>query len=150
MFIIFITTGYYWNSPIETPNFGYHLYAFFLIFHIYYNIYSMEVLKHFTTWYSSEIFVNVRSFWHSSNFFLVSFFGTIDLKYVFETIWNNLALQDFVSSKFLRYFLVSFLRYFVPKYYNFTIKRLQHWCFPVNFVKCLRTPFSQNTSGGCF
>ena len=25
-------------------------------------------------------------------------------------------------------------------------KRLWHWCFPVNFVKFLRTPFSQNTS----
>ena len=26
-------------------------------------------------------------------------------------------------------------------------KRLWHRCFPVNFAKCLRTPFSQNTSG---
>ena len=26
-------------------------------------------------------------------------------------------------------------------------KRLWHRCFPVNFVKFLRTPFSQNTSG---
>ena len=29
-------------------------------------------------------------------------------------------------------------------------KRLWHWCFPLNFVKFLRTPFLQNTSGGCF
>ena len=29
-------------------------------------------------------------------------------------------------------------------------KRLWHRCFPVNFVKFLRTPFFQNTSGGCF
>ena len=29
-------------------------------------------------------------------------------------------------------------------------KRLWHKCFPVNFVKFLRTPFLQNTSGGCF
>ena len=29
-------------------------------------------------------------------------------------------------------------------------KRLQHSCFPVNFAKFPRTPFSQNTSGGCF
>ena len=29
-------------------------------------------------------------------------------------------------------------------------KRLWHRCFPVNFAKFLRTPFSQNTSGGCF
>ena len=29
-------------------------------------------------------------------------------------------------------------------------KRLWHRCFPVNFVKFLRTPFLQNTSGGCF
>ena len=26
-------------------------------------------------------------------------------------------------------------------------KRFWHWCFPVNFVKFLRTPFLQNTSG---
>ena len=25
-------------------------------------------------------------------------------------------------------------------------KRLWHWCFPVNFAKCLRTPFLQNSS----
>ena len=25
-----------------------------------------------------------------------------------------------------------------------------HICFPINFVKFLRTPFLQNTSGGCF
>ena len=29
-------------------------------------------------------------------------------------------------------------------------KRLWHRCFPVNFAKFLRTPFLQNTSGGCF
>ena len=29
-------------------------------------------------------------------------------------------------------------------------KRVWHRCFPVNFVKFLRTPFSQNTSGYCF
>ena len=29
-------------------------------------------------------------------------------------------------------------------------KRLWHKCFPVNFTKFLRTPFLQNTSGGCF
>ena len=29
-------------------------------------------------------------------------------------------------------------------------KRLWHRCFPVNFEKFLRTPFVQNTSGGCF
>ena len=29
-------------------------------------------------------------------------------------------------------------------------KRLWHRCFSVNFAKFLRTPFLQNTSGGCF
>ena len=29
-------------------------------------------------------------------------------------------------------------------------KRLWHRCFPENFSKFLRTPFLQNTSGGCF
>ena len=26
-------------------------------------------------------------------------------------------------------------------------QRFQHWCFPMNFVKFLRTPFLQKTSG---
>ena len=30
------------------------------------------------------------------------------------------------------------------------LKRIWHSCFPLNFVKCLRTHFLQNTSGGCF
>ena len=29
-------------------------------------------------------------------------------------------------------------------------KRDSHRCFPVNFAKFLRTPFLQNSSGGCF
>ena len=29
-------------------------------------------------------------------------------------------------------------------------KSLWHRCFPVNFAKFLRTPFLQNSSGGCF
>ena len=29
-------------------------------------------------------------------------------------------------------------------------KWLWHRCFPVSFAKCLRTPFFQNTSSGCF
>ena len=29
-------------------------------------------------------------------------------------------------------------------------KRLKRRCFPVNFTKFTRTPFLQNTSGGCF
>ena len=33
---------------------------------------------------------------------------------------------------------------------NFIKKRLQYKCFPVNIGKFLRTPFLQNTSGGCF
>ena len=33
---------------------------------------------------------------------------------------------------------------------NFIKKKLRHRCFPVNIVKFLRTPFLQNTSGGCF
>ena len=29
-------------------------------------------------------------------------------------------------------------------------KRLWHMCFPVKLAKFLRTPYLQNTSGGCF
>ena len=39
----------------------------------------------------------------------------------------------------------------VAQAYNFILKkRLWRRCFPVNFGKLLRTPFLQNTSGGCF
>ena len=33
---------------------------------------------------------------------------------------------------------------------NLTEKRFQHRCFLVKFANFLRTPFLQNTSGGCF
>ena len=33
---------------------------------------------------------------------------------------------------------------------GFALERLWHRCFPENFAKFLRTPFLQNTSGGCF
>ena len=33
---------------------------------------------------------------------------------------------------------------------NFIKKRLQRKCFPVKFAKFLRTPFLQNTCGGCY
>ena len=29
-------------------------------------------------------------------------------------------------------------------------KKLWHRCFPMNFAKCLKTPFLQNISSGCF
>ena len=37
-----------------------------------------------------------------------------------------------------------------PEACNFIKKRLWRRCFPVNFAKFIRTPFLQNTSGGCF
>ena len=33
---------------------------------------------------------------------------------------------------------------------KFIKEKLQHSCFSVKFAKSLRTPFLQNTSGGCF
>ena len=37
-----------------------------------------------------------------------------------------------------------------PQICSFIKKRLWQSCFPLNFPKVLRTPFSQNTSGSCF
>ena len=37
-----------------------------------------------------------------------------------------------------------------PRLATLLKKRLWHRCFSVKFVKFLRTPFLQNTSGGCF
>ena len=39
---------------------------------------------------------------------------------------------------------------FLPQVCNFIKKRLWYGCFPVSFAKFLRTPFLQNTCGGCF
>ena len=36
------------------------------------------------------------------------------------------------------------------KGHKFIKLRLQHWCFPVNIAKFLRTIFSLRISGGCF
>ena len=33
---------------------------------------------------------------------------------------------------------------------QFIKKILKHKCYPVKFMKILRTPLLQNTSGGCF
>ena len=46
---------------------------------------------------------------------------------------------------------VSFLKKLQALGLIFLLKMgLWHKCFPVNFAKLLRTPFLQNTSGGCF
>ena len=46
---------------------------------------------------------------------------------------------------------VSFLKKLQALGLIFLLKMgLRHRCFPVNFAKLLRTPFLQNTSGGCF
>ena len=47
------------------------------------------------------------------------------------------------------------LRWYILRIYHFVAEvtfkeRLQHRCFPVIYMKFLRTSFSQNTSGGCF
>ena len=43
-----------------------------------------------------------------------------------------------------------FNKYAELKAHNSVTKRLQRRCFPVKFIKFLRTPFSQNIPGGCF
>ena len=71
---------------------------------------------------------------------------------------RNSRLQMFSKQVFLKVlqtsqenicFGVSFLKICKRKNCNF-IKRLQHRCFPVKFLKFLGTFFLQNVSGDCF
>ena len=55
--------------------------------------------------------------------------------------------QMFFKIGFLKIF-ANFTKNFASC--NFIKKKFQHRCFPGNFAKLLRTPFLQNTSGGCF
>ena len=67
-------------------------------------------------------------------------------KHLFADVLQNRVLKFFV--KFLETDLCwsLFLIKLQPSGLEFLKKRLQHRCFPVNFVKYLRTPFLQNTS----
>ena len=48
------------------------------------------------------------------------------------------------------FFKISVLKNFAIFTGKHVCSSLQHRSFPVNIVKLLRTPFLQNTSGGCF
>ena len=67
---------------------------------------------------------------------------TCRLKKVFSEIWQN--SQENTCDR------VSFLIKLQAWPATLWKKRLCHKCFPVNFVKFLRTLFTQNNSGGCF
>ena len=77
---------------------------------------------------------------------------------IFWNFWNSSRKKSTQKQPFSGVYKIDVLK----KFANFTkkhqcwshflkkspeIKRLQHRCFPVNFVKLLRTPFLQSTSG---
>ena len=71
--------------------------------------------------------------------------------YIYICIYINGVLKNF--AKFTRKHLCqSFLFNNVTCLRHVTLlkKRLWYRCFPVNFMKFLKTPFLQNTSGGLF
>ena len=59
------------------------------------------------------------------------------------------ALRNFVNFTGTTCVRVSFFNVTGFHSCNFIKKIPQHRCFPVKFEKFLRTPFLQNTSGGC-
>ena len=59
-------------------------------------------------------------------------------------------LEKLQNSQENTYARVSFLIKLQAPPATLLKKRLWRWCFPANFSKFLRTPFLQNTSGGCF
>ena len=85
-------------------------------------------------------------------------FSLVLLK-IFWNFWNSSRKKSTQKQPFSGVYKIDVLK----KFANFTkkhqcwshflkkspeIKRLQHRCFPVNFVKLLRTPFLQSISGG--
>ena len=81
--------------------------------------------------------------------------------YIFMPVIRNAkqSFADISKQSFLNvsqisrentYVRVSFNKVAGQKTWYFIKRRLQHRCFPVKFLKVLRTPFLQNNSGGCF
>ena len=66
--------------------------------------------------------------------------------FTFANNFSNmlLAYMEKQPKKAQRHFLIN------RRLATLLKKSLWHRCFPVNFAKFLRTPFLQNTSGGCF
>ena len=62
-------------------------------------------------------------------------------------LWKKLLLKILQNSKENTCDKVSFLIKLHAAPATLLKKRLWHWCFPVNFAKFLRTPFSNNTFG---
>ena len=60
------------------------------------------------------------------------------------------VFKNFVSFKRKHLCWSLFLKKLQSHACTFIEKRLQYSCFLVKFVNFLRTPFLQNTSGGCF
>ena len=62
-------------------------------------------------------------------------------------LWKKLFLKISQNSQENTCARVSFLIKLKASALRFIKRRLWHWCFPVNFVKFLRSPFLQSTSG---
>ena len=112
---------------------------------------------------SSNFLATVQLFAFSNNFSPFFYFTEIGDKYssIFDAVtqisWVCHRLNAFQLLRMAYYnqrsriVLVNNAKYRSSlQVCNFIKKRLQHRCFPVIFVKFLRAPFSQNTSGGCF
>ena len=110
----------------------------------------------FSTWYLIRfacIFFGF-SFVSMSSYKIEDSQNSIDLK-----LFNLSFLRG--SQMLLKIGVLKSLAVFTGKHQHWSLfmiklqtlssaKRLQHSCFPVNIAKFLRTPFWQNTSGGCF
>ena len=75
-------------------------------------------------------------------YIFVLFVSATDLFEGVFSLW--VSLKIFESSQESTCAICFFIK---VKACKFIKKRLQHKCFPVNFVRFLRTPFLQNTSG---
>ena len=65
-------------------------------------------------------------------------FQTFSLSFNIRSSYQTCSLKKYVLKNFTK---------FKEKHLSRRIKNLRHRCFPVNFARFSRTPFSRNTSG---
>ena len=97
-----------------------------------FNVYSVKVLKHFTTeylvtWYSSEAFVDIKSFWHLIFFFPVWFFWDKSKIYTYKYL-KQFSTKNYYNSLCIVFCAnisrPQFFDYFCEKY---VLKILEHF-----------------------
>ena len=81
-----------------------------------------------------KLMKSMKIIWcHKINWIIWDFICTLNNRFIPNLVYTQMGVIERCSE--------------VPQASNFIKNRLWHRCFPVNFVKFIRAPFLQNTSG---